>query len=172
MEGMHGENLKKGWEPKCGNSLWEDWERRACVGRSLYNIACRWAWFIVFMWWRKRGWTSGWHFKPTTNDEILKEDREVSFKYVLNSLVRRRMRGSVGGTYKRSMNIYHRTTTTFRSTECTQLIISPLLFSSYKIEILKIQCTEFKFNFRLIFSLIHYASIIKHYLIILVFSKK
>lgn len=54
---------------------------------------------------REKGQASG-YFKPTSNDEILNEDREVSFKYVLNSPVRRSMCGSTCGTYLRKVGIF------------------------------------------------------------------
>lgn len=52
MEGMHGENLKKGWEPRCGNSKGE---LQACIdiNMMLCNVAYRWAQLMVFGWEKK-----------------------------------------------------------------------------------------------------------------------
>lgn len=105
---MHGENLKKGWEPRFSNSVLEWWELQACIGANmtLCNVAYRWAWFMVFVWFRKKGYSSRWHLKPTSNDEVLKEGREVSFKDVLNSPVRRTVSESVHGIYLRKVGIF------------------------------------------------------------------
>lgn len=78
MEGMHGENLESGWEARCGNSIWEGWELQACIGVKTVQCWYRWAWLMVFVWLRKKRYTSRWHLKPTSNGEVLKEDREVS----------------------------------------------------------------------------------------------
>lgn len=52
MEGIHGENLKKGWEPRCGNSIWGKGELQACVdiNMTLCNVAYRWAQLMVSGW--------------------------------------------------------------------------------------------------------------------------
>ena len=80
---------------------------------------------------------------------------------------------SVRGTYLNKVGLFTIELTLLSGKQNVLLIIFfPFFTSSYKLEILKVQCTEFKLSFGLIFPLIHYASFIKCYLIILVFSRK
>ena len=78
MEGMHSENLKKGWEARGGNSISVGWELQARIGvktavlvqMSMINSLCVTE--------GKKGRTSRWHLKSTSNGKVLKEDRKVS----------------------------------------------------------------------------------------------
>lgn len=72
----------------------------------LCNVVYRGVWFMVFVWFRKKGYISRWYLKFILNDEVLKEGREVSFKDVFNLFVRRIVSEFVYGIYLRKVGIF------------------------------------------------------------------